>query len=192
MRDADERPPAARRELAAPAGVEIRPATPSDAASYLQMYGSVVAERRWIRTEVIRGGIRHYRRLFRSSWTTDDARIVAVADGRVVGAVSLERLRPAANRHVATLGMMVQAAWRRKGIGAALVAAALEWARSAGIEKVSLEVYPGNDAARALYRRFGFVEEGRLARHSKKSYGYEDEIVMGLWIGPPVDDGAPR
>jgi putative acetyltransferase len=43
-------------------------------------------------------------------------------------------------------------------------------------------VFPHNRAALALYRRFGFVEEGRLRRHSKKSYGYEDEIVMAAFL----------
>jgi len=46
-----------------------------------------------------------------------------------------------------------------------------------------LSVYPHNTGAIALYRRFGFAEEGRLARHSRKSYGYEDEILMAAWIG---------
>ena len=31
--------------------------------------------------------------------------------------------------------------------------------------------------------RFGFVEEGRLVRHARKSYGYEDEILMAVWLG---------
>ena len=56
-------------------------------------------------------------------------------------------------------------------------------AKEAGVEKLVLSVYPHNDAAIALYRSFGFVEEGRLARHSRKSYGYEDEILMAAWIG---------
>jgi ribosomal protein S18 acetylase RimI-like enzyme len=34
----------------------------------------------------------------------------------------------------------------------------------------------------ALYRKFGFKEEGRLTGHSRKSIGYFDEIVMGLWL----------
>jgi hypothetical protein len=36
-----------------------------------------------------------------------------------------------------------------------------------------------------LYRKFGFKEEGRLSGHSKKSIGYLDEIVMGLWVSAP-------
>jgi hypothetical protein len=51
-------------------------------------------------------------------------------------------------------------------------------------------VYPHNQAAIALYRRFGFEQEGRLVRHAKKSYGYEDEILMAVWIGPKVDGGS--
>jgi putative acetyltransferase len=58
----------------------------------------------------------------------------------------------------------------------------IRWARWAGIEKVTLSVFPHNRAALALYRKFGFVEEGLLRRHSKKSYGYEDEVVMARWV----------
>jgi putative acetyltransferase len=43
-------------------------------------------------------------------------------------------------------------------------------------------VYPDNQAARALYRKFGFEEEGRLTGHSKKRIGYLDEVVMGRWL----------
>jgi putative acetyltransferase len=68
------------------------------------------------------------------------------------------------------------------------MAEAIRWARSVGVEKIVLSVYPGNAAAIALYRRFGFIEEGRLARHSRKSYGDEDEILMAAWIGDDHPD----
>jgi putative acetyltransferase len=86
------------------------------------------------------------------------------------------------NRHVATLGMAVESSWRGRGVGSALMVAAMQWARNWGVEKVTLEVYPSNDRAVALYRRFGFVEEGKLARQSRKSYGYEDELIMSRWM----------
>jgi ribosomal protein S18 acetylase RimI-like enzyme len=88
-------------------------------------------------------------------------------------------------RHVATLGLAVAAEHRGRGIGAALMAEALRWAERAGVEKVELSVYPSNAPAIALYRRFGFVDEGRLVRQSRKSTGYEDEILMARWIGDP-------
>ena len=52
----------------------------------------------------------------------------------------------------------------------------------APVEKLTLEVYPTNEEAVALYRKFGFVEEGRLLRQSRKSYGYEDELIMSKVI----------
>ena len=51
-----------------------------------------------------------------------------------------------------------------------------------GIEKVTLEVYPDNEAGIALYRKFGFHEEGRLVRQSKKTFGYQDEVIMSRWL----------
>ena len=77
---------------------------------------------------------------------------------------------------------------RGRGIGSALMGEAFAWARGVGIEKLVLSVYPHNTGAIALYRKYGFVDEGRLARQSRKSYGYEDEILMGAWIGPTTGE----
>ncbi|MFL5796505.1 MAG: GNAT family N-acetyltransferase [Actinomycetota bacterium] len=168
-------------DSAPPPGVEIRPGRPSDAASFLEMWRGVVEERRWVRTETV-GGVRAYRRSFGESWSDERARLLAVGPDGVVGIITIERMTHPVNRHVATLGMAVHSSWRGHGVGSALMVEALRWARESGVEKVTLEVYPGNDAAIALYRKFGFVEEGRLARQTKKSYGYEDEVIMSRWL----------
>src|SRR5439155_24175266 len=86
--------------------------------------------------------------------------------------------------------VVVAAEWRERGVGSALLAEAIRWARDVGVEKVALSVFPDNGNARALYRKFGFVEEGRLTGHSKKSIGYRDEIVMGLWLTSRPDGGS--
>ena len=95
--------------------------------------------------------------------------------------------------------MAVSAGMRERGIGTALMAEALRWARSVGVDKIVLSVYPDNVGAIALYRKFGFLDEGRLARHSRKSYGDEDEILMAAWLGDeneradrdPVGESGP-
>ena len=168
----------------------IRPVKPRDAASYRTMWAAVVAERRWVRTEQVRLTVGGYRRMFRRPVTDDRAQLVAVAWGNVVGILTIERIGHPVNRHVATLGMAVEASWRGKGIGAALMTEALGWARAAGVEKVSLEVYSTNVAAVTLYRKFGFVEEGRLHRQSRKSYGFEDEVVMSRWLDRVISSGS--
>ncbi len=85
--------------------------------------------------------------------------------------------------HVASLSIAVAADARGRGIGRRLMERAIAWSKRVGIEKLVLSVYPNNEAAISLYRSFGFIDEGRLARHSRKSYGYEDEILMAVWIG---------
>ena len=165
-----------------PEGVTIRLARPKDAGSYREFWAAVVAERRFVRSEQVRHPVRYYRRRFREPWTSREAQILAVENRRVIGQVYIQREEHPVTRHVASLGIAVAADRRGMGIGTALLTEAMRWAREAGVEKVILSVYPHNSAALALYRRFGFVEEGRLARHSRKSYGYEDEILMATWL----------
>jgi RimJ/RimL family protein N-acetyltransferase len=169
----------------------VRPSRPRDARSFLELYRGITAEGRHIRTESVRRGVGHYRRQLARAWGHDQASIVAVAGRRVIGHLSISREEHPVNRHVGSIGMMVAPDWRRRGVGSALMAEALRWAREMRVEKVALTVYPDNEAARALYRRFGFAEEGRLTGHSRKQIGYRDEIVMGLWLTPQPPGGPP-
>jgi diaminopimelate decarboxylase len=171
-----------------PPGMSIRPADPRDAASFLAFWTDVVAEGGYVRSERVAHPARVYRRRFRRPWTDHEAQIVAVDDhDRVVGNVYVQRERHPVTRHVATLGIAVAADYRGRGVGSGLLAEAICWGRGVGVEKIVLSVYPSNTGAIALYRKFGFVQEGRLARQSRKTTGYEDEILMGAWIGPGTE-----
>jgi len=59
------------------------------------------------------------------------------------------------------LSLAVHPEARRRGLGRTLLETALRRAREAGAEVCHLEVRVTNEAALALYRRFGFVEVGR-------------------------------
>ena len=52
--------------------------------------------------------------------------------------------------------MWVEEAFRRKGVAHRLVQFAQEQARDRKFDKVRLQVYVGNDAARNLYEKSGF------------------------------------
>jgi RimJ/RimL family protein N-acetyltransferase len=166
----------------------VRPSRGSDARSFLDLYRAVAGEGRYIRTEEVRRGTRYYRRQMAKSWEPAEASIVAVAGGRVIGHLGISREEHPVTRHIASIGMMVAADSRNRGVGSALLEEAIRWAREMRVEKLALSVYPDNESGRALYRKFGFVEEGRLSGHSKKRIGYRDEIVMGLWLAdrPPA------
>jgi RimJ/RimL family protein N-acetyltransferase len=89
-------------------------------------------------------------------------------------------------RHHGTFGISVHADWRGRGVGTAMIEILLEWAAAHPvIEKVCLGVWANNKGARALYRRLGFVEEGRSAMHFRIGPGeYVDDLDMAVFVKP--------
>ncbi len=81
--------------------------------------------------------------------------LVWIEDGRVVGNVTVARTGELSRRWMIS-NVAVASAYRERGIGRQLVAAAIEQAQSAGGEDVILRVRVDNDTARQLYEGFGF------------------------------------
>ena len=87
--------------------------------------------------------------------------LVATLDDRVVGNVSLHFERAGRRRHVAAVGMMVDEAFHARGIGGALLDAAIALAeRWMHVQRLELEVHVDNTRGLALYRSRGFTIEG--------------------------------
>ena len=99
-------------------------------------------------------------------------------DGAIIGRLSLARDTHPASAHVANLGLMVAADARRRGVGWALLEAAVEWSRSAGIRKLELHVFPWNEPAIRLYERFGFEREGERRSHYRRGDAFVDAVLM--------------
>jgi len=69
---------------------------------------------------------------------------------------------------------------RRRGHAARLMRIVLDEARAAGIGRLFLEHAAGNEAAAALYGRFGFSTVGRRrAYYERRGGGREDAITLG-------------
>ncbi|HXZ15663.1 MAG TPA: GNAT family N-acetyltransferase [Roseiarcus sp.] len=69
------------------------------------------------------------------------------------------------------LTVAVDAGWRRKGVGRALVSESLRRAANAGARAVFLEVDEDNRAAVALYRRLGFTKVGERPGYYRRKDG---------------------
>jgi RimJ/RimL family protein N-acetyltransferase len=104
---------------------------------------------------------------------------VAVAGDEIVGLLHVETT----GFGFGELGMLVARDRRGRGVGSALVTAAIDWARERGLHKLSLSVFTHNEPAIALYRKFGFVEEGRRVKHFRRANGeLWDSFEMGLLL----------
>ncbi|WP_092943136.1 GNAT family N-acetyltransferase [Roseateles sp. YR242] len=104
-------------------------------------------------------------------------------EGELVGALTCEHEARQKVRHVTHLvGMMVADAHQGRGVGRELLGLALTMLRREPVlETVTLSVSAGNDAAMALYRRFGFSRYGHLARAIRLSDGrYVAKDLMSL------------
>jgi ribosomal-protein-alanine N-acetyltransferase len=94
--------------------------------------------------------------------------------GRIVGMLVLWLIVDEA--HIATIASHPD--FRMRGIGARILTEALRVARAEGAQRALLEVRAGNEAAQAMYRKFGFEVAGRRP-HYYKDNG-EDAILMTL------------
>jgi putative acetyltransferase len=115
-------------------------------------------------------------------------RLVAVAGNEIVGAAGLHLLQASLRRmHVRYLGLSVSPEWQGRGVGRQLLARLLDWADNwAGVLRVELHVHTDNDRAIALYRKMGFVEEGRHKAYGLKNGRYVDTFSMArLHPQPP-------
>lgn len=164
--------------------ITVRGAQPGDAAALAELAAAVAAEPEgWLLGE---GGWRttsDERRYLRAVRRHPDAAVfVAESESGIVGRLSVSRDPHPSSRHVADLGLMVAASARRRGVGRALLAAAVEWARAAGVRKLELHVFPHNAPAIALYESFGFVQEGYRREHYRRGNEYVDAILMAYEV----------
>ena len=107
--------------------------------------------------------------------------LVACVDGEVIGSLSLDTspTRPRM-RHVGSIGMAVRDDWQGKGVGSALMEAALDLADNwLNLTRVELRVFVDNAAGIALYKKFGFEIEGTHRRLAFRNGEYVDAYSMG-------------
>jgi RimJ/RimL family protein N-acetyltransferase len=176
--------------------VIVRPATEDDLETAVDVLVAVAAEGRWIAAEppVDRAErLERWRRIFMEEH--GGTMFVADVDDTVVGFAAVKGVAGPCGTGVMDLGgMAIASDHRGKGIGSALVQACIDWARESGAHKIALQVWPHNEAARSLYRKFGFEEEGYLRRHWRRRSGeLWDAVVMGLLLDEaPTPDNPVR
>lgn len=106
----------------------------------------------------------------------------AIHDDRVVGWCDVFPMNNPRQSHRGGLGMGLLPEYRGKGIGSRLLKAVMDHAKTFGLEKVELHVYTSNEPAIALYKKFGFEQEGLIKKYRKLDGKYFDCLAMGKFL----------
>jgi len=110
----------------------------------------------------------------------EDYILVATIAGEVIGNLGLHAAaKSPRRRHVGALGMSVRDDRQGRGIGSALLRAAIELADGwLNYQRLELSVYTDNLAALHVYRKFGFAIEGTCRAYAFRDGRYVDAYQM--------------
>lgn len=105
--------------------------------------------------------------------------LVACIDDIVVGHLAIEVPQRPRRSHVADFGICVGAQWQNRGVASALIRTMIDmcdnWLR---VERIELTVFVDNDAAIAVYRKYGFEIEGTGKKYGLRDGEYVDAYFM--------------
>lgn len=109
----------------------------------------------------------------------DDRHMLAAeVEERVIGVLGLH-FGTERQSHAVSLGMMVHEEYQGRGVGTALMQAAIDLCeRWHNVRRIALEVFPDNAAGIALYKNFGFEIEGTVRDFAFRAGEYVDSYVM--------------
>ncbi|MCC6931622.1 MAG: GNAT family N-acetyltransferase [Gemmatimonadaceae bacterium] len=115
----------------------------------------------------------HAMEIERFFWSAEApaACLVAELEGDVVGFVELSIRSYAEGCETDRIGYLegwyVAPAWRRRGIGRALVQAAEQWAQAQGCREFASDTLLDNAASQAAHQALGFTESERIVCYCK-------------------------
>jgi RimJ/RimL family protein N-acetyltransferase len=106
--------------------------------------------------------------------------LVAVVSEEIVGTLTLQGQVSERLKHGAWLGIAVARDFWGTGLSRALMGAGLHWAEgNAGMRVLYLLTHTENARAVALFKKFGFEEQGRLKHMFRSGGRFEDSLCMG-------------
>jgi ribosomal protein S18 acetylase RimI-like enzyme len=166
----------------------VRHAEPLDAAGYIALIKDVLRETPRVDTpyapDEFNPSVERIRdRILNVTELDNSLFLVADVERKIVGTLTCGGGTLKADQHMTALGVYVAKAWRDQGIGKALMARAVEWAKASPIvERVELEVYARNARAVHLYEKYGFEHEGRKRRLYYQDGEPMDMLMMALLL----------
>ncbi|MGE7954505.1 N-acetyltransferase family protein [Lysinibacillus xylanilyticus] len=163
--------------------IKVRVAVEEDAATMLEIQKEVLAEEDFLITTVeeFQQTIDGQKEWIQAKLANERETIfIALYEEKMVGWLMFQSPHRKRLAHTGTFGMMVLKEYRGLGIGKLLLEKIITWAEhNPYIEKISLGVFSTNERAITLYKKMGFVEEGRKINEIKlHDNEYIDDVLM--------------
>ena len=159
----------------------VREASSDDAPEIVRLLTEVGQERRYIANEGEYYTVDQQRYMLKNR-TPGQLILVALVDNQVMGTLEAIRGTFMKNRHVATMGMALEAGFRGSGRGSGLLEILERWAKQLGISKIAISVFESNQPAIRFYQRHGFVMEGSRPNQFYIEGRMVSEVFMGRYL----------
>lgn len=161
----------------------LRPATPDDAQEMIDYLKLTATETPFLLRypDEITFTLEKEREILGETLENErDLMMLGIVDGVVTGNCGVHPLGWKRRiKHRSSFGIALKKQFWGLGIGTAMMEYAMELAKQIGYEQVELEVIEGNDTARHLYEKNGFVETGKTPNALKYDDGtYRAEFRM--------------
>lgn len=104
--------------------------------------------------------------------------MVAIESGTIVADATLHRRQKGWTSHVGKVRLVVDRAFRGKGLGSKMVLELINIAEKAGLEKLVAEVMDSQEPAKRAFERLGFKEEAKLSNYVKDKSGKAHDVAI--------------
>jgi len=152
------------------------------AASYRACLDIVAREKKYL-AQIEALPLERIEGFVKESVSTDAIQFFALNQDEVAGWADIFPSWAHAVSHCGLLGMGVHPSFRGQGLGGRLLNACIQKAWTKGLTRIELEARADNEAAIALYERFGFKHEALKARAMRFDGTYFDAVQMRLLRG---------
>ena len=181
------------------AQMTIRPMVPEDKDDLLAFFRRLSDEDRFYLKE----DVTDPKILERWAETLDYSRalpLLALLDGKIVGDGTLHHRRAGARQHIGEVRVVVDPAYRNRGVGRGLLHKLIDIAGDKGLKKLMFEVVVDTEqAARHTAHLLGFIPVATLSDHVHDQAGMPHDLLImerrlldpGLSADGEVEDYVP-
>jgi L-amino acid N-acyltransferase YncA len=157
----------------------IRPMVPEDKDALLDFFRRIPEPDRF----ALKEDVTDPKIMDRWAMTLDYSRVVpllAILDGKIVGDGTLHHRRAGARQHIGEVRVLVDPAYRNRGVGRGLLQKLIELAGTKGLKKIVFEVVADTEeAARHTAQVLGFIPVAILPHQVLDPDGnFHDLIIM--------------